>query len=312
MFVIEGIASPAVLLDANAVRYCFNPKPPHLSRGKFTDAQLEELRRTLLALARGKLIRGFITEPVGWELTAVYVEEGAERYGELLEFYLAFGSGRRMKNEYDRKVLELTFRRRLTDTEAFRSYDPAKRLAEQLDPEYIARIHAMQRAHKDTERAQEAARRTTLVPLLDAKVPTWKTGFLQEAANDWTAVIRHYTSVEMRAQAPKLQGLRMRPGTWPRPEDTPSFWYGESFYIAKFLSVFVDTQKQLTSKSSVDAMPDMLDATHFRDAAYADVLVTQDEDFRKVAARAKTSLKIVSFDDFATLVLAAAPSLGGS
>jgi hypothetical protein len=27
--------------------------------------------------------------------------------GELLEFYLAFGSGRRMRNEYDRKVLEL-------------------------------------------------------------------------------------------------------------------------------------------------------------------------------------------------------------
>jgi hypothetical protein len=50
-------------------------------------------------------------------------------------------------------------------------------------------------------------------------------------------------------------------------------------------------------------MPDMMDATHFRDAAYADVLVTQDENFRTVAEKARTGLKILSLDEFARLVL---------
>jgi hypothetical protein len=83
-----------------------------------------------------------------------------------------------------------------------------------------------------------------------------------------------------------------------------AFWYGESFYLAKILSVFVDTKKQLTSKNSIKAMPDLMDATHFRDAAYSHVLVTQDANFRTVASMARTGLRIVSFDEFARNMLA--------
>jgi hypothetical protein len=69
----------------------------------------------------------------------------------------------------------------------------------------------------------------------------------------------------------------------------------------------VDTQKKLTGKKSVKSMPDLIDRTHFCDAAYAEVLVSQDDNFRAIAAKAielgKLPLKVVSFDDFARAIL---------
>lgn len=58
-------------------------------------------------------------------------------------------------------------------------------------------------------------------------------------------------------------------------------------------------------------MRDLIDATHFRDAAYADVLITRDENFRAVAGMASTGLKIRSFDEFARHLLAGARRTGG-
>lgn len=298
MFVFPGLARPTVLLDANAVRYCFK-------REGFTEAQLAELRRRILELSRRDLIRPFITTPVGWELTAVHGEEGEAAYLTLREFYLRLGAGRAIKNDWERKKLELTVRRKLKRTEAFVGFDFDVTMVMHRDAAYVAKLHAMQREHKDQERAAEANRRTALVATLDAQFPDWKAGYQRDSNERWSAVVRDFAKREMREDAATM-GLRVRPGSWPRPDYLPTFWFGESFYFAKILFVFVETEKELTSKKSLKAMPDMMDATHFRDAAYADVFVTQDENFRAVALRARTGLRIMSFDEFATQILAMA------
>ena len=302
VFVIDSIARPLVLLDANAVRYCFK-------RDGFTAAELERLRKTMRELARLDLVRFVITHPVGWELTQVYFEESPQAYADLIEFYFAIGTEWVVKNEYERQQLELRLGRKLKLSEAFKRIDLPTTMRMNQDANYIQQLHDMQRKHKDDERANEAAKRLALVPALDAAVPNWRTSFAREASGMWTKVVRHFAKQEMR-RAAKDFGMRIAPSSWPRPDNLPTFWYGESFYVAKILFVFVDTNKQLTSKNSLNAMPDLMDATHFRDAAYSDVLVTQDQDFRAVAGIARTGVKAISFDEFVRRVLPHAPALG--
>lgn len=224
--------------------------------------------------------------------------------------YLALSSEWVLKNEHERRELELRLGRKLKLSEAFDSrIDVHTTLRLRQDAAVVQELHDAQRKYKDDEAAEEKAKRTGVIPELHARVPNWRTSFSKEASEAWTKIIRHYAKTEMRKAAKRL-GMRIAPGSWPRPDNLPTFWYGESFYIAKSLFVFVDTEKELTSKKSLKSMPDMMDATHFRDAAYADVLVTQDENFRTVAVRANTGLKVMTFDDFARLVLASASSLG--
>ncbi|HEY1690870.1 MAG TPA: hypothetical protein VGG39_01835 [Polyangiaceae bacterium] len=307
MFVINSIARPLVLLDANAVRYCFKPPP-----GMLAADEVERLRKTMRGLARLDYVRFVVTQPVGWELTQVYDEEGADAYADLVEFYFAIGSEWVLIHEHKREPLELRLGRKLKLKEAFPTrIDLSTSLAMHRDPNHVKQLHDMQRQHKDEELEREAARRLALVPALDAAVPNWRKTFHDEAATAWAKVVRGFAKQEMRKLAREL-GLRIAPTAWPRPDDLPTFWYAESFYVAKFLSVFVDTEKKLTSNKSIKAMPDMMDATHFRDAAYADVLVTQDVNFAAVATRASTGLLVLSFDDFARRVLAQAPALGVS
>lgn len=305
MFVINSIARPLVLLDANAVRYCF--KPP---QDMLTADEVERLRKTMRELARLDYVRFVVTQPVGWELTQVYDEEGPQAYTDLVEFHLAIGSEWVLIHEHKRKPLELRLGRKLKLTEAFPTrVELSTSLAMHRDPNHVKQLHDMQREHKDKEFAEEATKRLALVPALDAAVPDWRTTFHDEAATKWTKVVRGFAKQEMRELAKEL-GLHIAPTAWPRPDNLPTFWYGESFYVAKVLSVFVDTKKRLTSNKSLKAMPDMMDATHFRDAAYADVLVTHDANFAAVAARARTGLLVLSFDDFARRILAQAPALG--
>jgi hypothetical protein len=302
MFVLDSIPRPTVLLDANAVRYCFG-------RDGFTEAQLNELRATIRELANQDLIRPIVTLPVLWELTAVYLKEGAASHEATLGFLLAIGSKRFLKNEYERMKLELRLGRKLRHSEVFDECDPVATLAMYTDAKRVAADRDMQRKHKDDERAKEAAKRVDVVAALEGQDAGWKAKLRADASARWTRAVRGFARLEMRKAAREL-GIRIAPNSWPRPDDLPTLWFGESFYVAKVLFVLIDTEKELTSKKSLQAMPDLLDATHFRDAAYADVLVTQDENFRRVAEMAKTGVKLVSFDEFAQALLAVAPTLG--
>jgi hypothetical protein len=302
VFVIDSIARPLVLLDANAVRYCFK-------RDGFTPAQLERLRNAVRKLAQLNLVRFMFTRPVDWELTQVYFEESSAAYAELLGFYTAISGEWVLLPEYERRELELRRGRKLKVPEAYPTRLDIPRFMRERDAIQVQQLHDMQREHKDREAAAEAAKRTALLPFLDKDFPGWRVKFAADATDHWTKVVRGFAKDEMRKLAKKI-GLCIAPGSWPPPPNLATFWFGESWYVAKFLCVFIETKKQLSSKKSLKWMPDMIDATHFRDAAYADVLVTHDEAFRTVAARASTGLKVMTFDDLAHLVLSRASSLG--
>jgi predicted nucleic acid-binding protein len=57
-------------------------------------------------------------------------------------------------------------------------------------------------------------------------------------------------------------------------------------------------------------MPGLFDMNLLKDAAYAHVLVTSDQDLLTVARRAKTSVKLMTFDEFAAGILEQAHPLG--
>jgi hypothetical protein len=282
-----------VLFDANALRYCFG-------RDGFSREELEELRTALRELSDRDLLRPITTNAVGYELTSVYFDEGPQKYRELLEFVLRLGSQRVLKTHEDREILELKRGRRLRHSEVFDQCDSATTL--ERDPQYIRDVHLSQRNAKDSERDDEAQKRLAVMTAAKEVDADWKTTFADRASADWPRLVRGFVKYEMRKCA-KKHGLRIATNAWPRPDDLPTFWFGESFYVSKILHVLVESKKDLISKSSIAAMPDLFDATHFRDAAYADVLVTQDADFLAVARAAKTGVKVASFDDFARRIL---------
>jgi hypothetical protein len=288
---------PKVLLDTNAVRYLFG-------RDGFTEEELARVRERLAQLAAADLIRVVLTTPVGWELTKFYFlpDFGPERYIEMVRFIVTVGSQWALDHEHNRKHLELVKGRRLRDSEVFNACDVEKTMAMQRDEVDVRRIFEMQKGLKDAERAKEAAVRQTAVDELAKADVAWKANLDRDLSEAWERTVKNFVKIETR-RAAKDYGLRIVGAQWPKPRDMPTFWYSESFYAAKVRHVFVDSKKQLKSNSSLDSMPDMLDGTHFRDAAYADILVTQDEAFRAVAAATRLPLVVLSFDEFARALL---------
>ena len=113
MFVFDSTARPLILLDANAIRYCF-------TGGRLSTADLEKLRKVMQELARLDLVRFVFTEVVAWELTAVYVDdEDVAGYEALIDFYVPLTATWGLVPSPGRKKLELTLGRRLRHSEAF-------------------------------------------------------------------------------------------------------------------------------------------------------------------------------------------------
>jgi hypothetical protein len=70
-----GRAKPKILLDTNAVRYCFD-------RQERTALELQQLRQRMLALADAEQARFVLTMPVLWELTRFLFQDGWRRCPE--------------------------------------------------------------------------------------------------------------------------------------------------------------------------------------------------------------------------------------
>lgn len=293
-------AKPKVLLDTNAIRYLFG-------RDGFAPAEFELIRARLARLAAADMVRVVVTTPLMWELSKFYFLEdfGPARYREMLRYYVTVGCQWAMKNEHARCRLEITSRRRLRDSEVFDACDVQSTLTMHEDEAEVRRIYEMQRGLKDDERAKEAAVRQATAEELEKNDPAWRSNLDRAFSEaEWVRTVKQYVRMASRDFARK-NGLRVVGAQWPKPRDMPTFWYSQSFYAAKARRVFVDSKKELTSKKAVRDMPDMLDVTHFRDAAYVDILVSQDEVFREVAAATRLPLEVVSFDDLARSLLSA-------
>ena len=284
--------SPRILFDTNAVRSFFRERGVPL-------AMLPELRqRARSAVATGAL-RVVGTQPVLWELTSLIQEEGLANYTDVISFYIGLAHRWWMLDEYSRMRLELRCRRPLADNEVFAVHDQDKMLGLCLNPIWIEEKYKWQRAEKDAERTSELSVREKAVRALDEASTNWRSLLLQEMSPEqFDSAVSTRVRLEMKRVA-RRQGLRLAGHQWPLPRLVPTFWFSESFTMAKALRVFAG-KKGVISKRSIDATPDMFDATHFRDAAYVDVFVTNDANLLDVAEGARVPIRVVTLEGFAT------------
>jgi hypothetical protein len=295
-----GPSRPKVLLDTNAVAYLFN-------REGFTSEELSSVRERIRRRAALDEVRPVLTVPRGWELAKFYSEPGfgPHSYREMIRFVVAVGAGWVLKNEYERMVLELRRRRKLTDAEAFDACDVETTLKDYCSDEVrIRNVQDMLRQQKEGERSVEREKREATQTDFEQRCGDgWRIVLARALEERWERTVASFARLEMRRFA-RQQNLRLVGAQWPHATSAPTFWYSESFYAAKVKRIFVDSQKDLVSNKSLKDMPDMVDATHFRDTAYVDALVTQDAVFAEVAKAARVRLAVVTFDDFARDVLA--------
>lgn len=93
-------------------------------------------------------------------------------------------------------------------------------------------------------------------------------------------------------------GLSEIEARWPAPREIPSLWHQRRFHVAC-------AKAALEAGSPLD--PGVLDATHFEDAAYAQVLVVADDAMLSLASRAADPgrLAVVSFATWGRALLGA-------
>lgn len=293
-----GHPSPLVLLDANAIRNHFRP------RTRSAD-ELARVRARALDAKQSERARFVMTQPLLWELTLIVEQEGRERYDETLRFYADLAHEWYLRPERDREPLELLRRRRLLPSEVYQEGPPSGVVEHCASDEWIALQQRLLREAKGREESDEARARTAVAEHSERRLGSaWRAQLGADLSGDeWDRNVGGMVRIEMK-RAARRHRLQIPGWRWPQPRDVPTFWYGESFLAAKARHVFVDSRRELTSKGSLRDMPDLLDATHFRDAAYADVLVTSDATFGAVASAARVPLRVVTFDDYADELLA--------
>jgi hypothetical protein len=288
------------LLDTNAVRDLFRVR-------KVAASVLPQLRARIMELASNEEVRFVMTQPVLWELTSIIDDQtpgegGRGLYEQTVGFYAEVGQRWYLKHEYDRKRLELKLRWRLTPAEAFEQINPRGLLDERLlNDDWIKLKAGQQQGEKLEERQEEANKRSETIEEMVAKLgPDWRSKLANDFALDKReAVVRKFVRLELRRWA-RREKREIRGAAWPVPHHLPTFWFSESFYFAKVRRVWVDKPaRDVLSRSSIKDMPDLIDATHFRDAAYADVLVTSDQILTEVGNAAGVALRIVDLAEFA-------------
>ncbi len=300
MAALFGLASPRVFLDTNAVRDFFRQDR------ELSSSDLAALRDRVSELTEARTLRLTMTQPILWELANIVTDQagGPLLYEQTLRFYVSTAHRWLMLHEHERIRLEMKLRRALTDDEVFVDHeDPEALVRSCLAPDWVEQKCNTLRTETAGEREREASMRLSAVAGLAERVANWREDLDSHlSGRRWDATVSGYVRTEMRLWARKNR-LRMSGAQWPHPTAARTIWFSESFYASKARRVFLDSPRQLTSRSSLQEMPSLIDATHFRDCAYADVFVTRDEGLRLVASGARTSLVVTDFEHFAREVL---------
>jgi hypothetical protein len=146
---------------------------------------------------------------------------------------------------------------------------------------------------KEEERNEEKAKReATRADFEKIYGPEWQDKLRAQLRDQWDEFVDSCVDWNRR-EFVTAHHIEMG-DQWPAPRDTPTFWYSESFYAAKFWRVFVETEN-LVSNRAMKRTPDMMDATLFRDTAYADALVTGDENgaaYRRTARHKGAAVRV--------------------
>ena len=204
--------------------------------------------------------------------------------------------GRVLRPGPERRFGELAFRRKLTDDECY--YEPLPVVDAMRTGMLDATTAKAMADHARTVGENGKKLATRLKAESEARLakvdPDWRARLEKEMA-EREKVITEWAMFEMGETA-KLHGLQVQ--NWPDPKTLPTFWYNEARLILT-LDLVILHGGSTTSKRQ----PGIFDWLHFEDCAYADVLVTEDERFERLAKNTGLSLRVLSFTDWAREML---------
>lgn len=272
-----------LFLDNNAIDYLF------AGFTGFTADEIKRVRERLDARFGKGEVELLLTQPLLWEMAGAFPRP---HYSDMLDFGWRLSRERVLSLGADRRPAELLRGRKLTDDERY------------IDDR--SKVVAFQAALRDRAKAQEMSESAVKVveqaKLLAAKQKAESEARLSAQDSQWrqkleterTArekVITDAALWEMKETA-RTHGFQL--DTWPDPKALPTFWYNEArLFLTLELLIIQDGSP--TSRKQ----PNLSDWLHFEDCAYADVLVTEDGRFAKLAAATNLPLRVTSFTDWA-------------
>jgi hypothetical protein len=270
-----------VLFDTNA--------PSKLVNGS---ALSREVQRRLRCEVRHRRAQVIVSEPVlmeeaksGDRAPALYMRELRE-----LRFLCA---GRVLLPFHLRLVHEVRARGLGPDRDVFLSRAAGERIFTKLHAE-----HPKRKEHADALRARlpkfkeeelkVRAEEERLLNLDPDRRKVWKA----ELAEKGIASIIDEQVLDFMATNADALGLSNDRAFWPSPREVPSLRAHAAYYVAWADRVHADGRALKAN--------DYVDQYVYADAVHADVLVTDDGDFREIGELAQTGILMVTFEHWAT------------
>lgn len=274
------MSAPLVVIDTNVWLDYFDPT----SRTAEADRQL--LRRA----KKNGLVRPLLTAPISAELMRTCARDGFERYAAMMRFAWNMCGARVLATDDDREEAELRHRRKLSrrEGEALMTLDRRRGFRDEhmLDEEHALKIaQVVAQTHVD-HAPLERAQRDNTIRELDEKQSGWRDVMLA-SVEQREELMASWARDEMVTLATKL-GLPAEEGSLPDPRKLPSFYIPKVVHVTHLHGVL------LTGRSPTAT--DLYDRTALRDAAaYADMLVTTDDQLTKLAGRTTLPLRVLDY-----------------
>jgi hypothetical protein len=255
-----------------------------------------------LARVLARLKAAYEAYDIGLILTFPLLEEVAgivrrdpARFRKVAEMLWDLGDGFLIRPSPERCQLEARRRRKLHRHEVFYPGSQVTHLRDAYLGDAALLVASDEHAYQVKRRYEtdEKKRRELAQVELVARGQTWKTE-LGGDDRDWDAVVDEWTRFEMR-RAPTSYGLPPDESDWPKPRDFVTLWHARAYTVARLVEVLGESRK-------IDGS-DLYDAFHFDDAAYADVLITNDDAILRRASKYSLDTRVVSLEQWLPEVL---------
>lgn len=273
-----------LLFDNSALNHLFGQSP------RFDEATQRAVTTRLADGVRSGVLTVLVNLPLLGELAGLYFsrkDEKHERFSRAVRFLFDAGKGRLML-PLDQQGLRLRFGMEV----AARGKAPYEQLLHvpraqrwvaeafrQGKRDAIDKMAAEARSRKDAFVEAERARKAEVDARLEALGGSWSAVFRDWDA-DPQAVIDDWTLSDM-TKYPALYGLPDDRNAWPKPRELPTLWYARAYNVARL--------KEIGEGRAHDERGDLYDGIYFQDAAYADMLITEDDAIHRRATLARVT-----------------------
>lgn len=271
---------PLVVIDTNVWLDYFDPTSP----------TAEADRKLLRRAKKDRVVRPIMTAPITQELMRTCPHDGFARYAEVMRFAWNMCGARVLATDDDREALELRHRRTLErrEGEALMTVERRRSFRDQymLDEDHARTVASVVAQFHVDHAPLERQQRDDTIRELDEKQSGWRAVMLA-SAEQREGLMVSWARDEMIKVATKL-GLPHDASAMPDPRKLPSFYIPKVVHVTHLHGVL------LTGRSPTGT--DLYDRAALQDAAaYADVLVTTDDQLTKLAARTALPIRVLDY-----------------